>query len=335
MKVVGQGDPQFKFTIAEADIHLSFAHDSLLRFGNLVFEMDRQYPVSQSLQGLDRIFPGVLSPLDAMPASLRSHLRYPAALLKVQGSMWLAYHVPGPDSLYHSIDVWDVAKELYPGDEETSVEPTYLLLPHPETGRPEFVGFYSFTPRGRDNLRAFLVARGDAEANPRVRLYNLPAEQILGPRQVEALIKQDPFISQQLNLWAQRGVAVTRGHLLVVPVDSSFVYVKPLYLAAQGSGAVPGLRRVIVASGTRVAMGADLAGALAALESGAPAPAADLLADDLLLPEAAGAASDTLQALIERADSALRRGDLRLFSDLWEEIRRQARLAAPPPPRGP
>ncbi|MGH7545385.1 MAG: UPF0182 family protein, partial [Gemmatimonadota bacterium] len=204
-----------------------------------------------------RLFPGALEPLDSMPADLRRHLRYPEAFLELQASMLLAYHVPGPDSLYHSIDVWDVARELYPGDEESRVQPTYRLTPDP-AGGDAFAAFTSFTPRGRDNLRAYLVARGDPSAQPRVTLYNLPAEQILGPRQVEALIKQDPYISQQLNLWAQRGVAVTRGHLQVVPVDSGFLFVKPLYLAAQGSGAVPGLRRVIVAAGTRVAMGADL-----------------------------------------------------------------------------
>lgn len=291
-------------------------------------------PDDPMVKALDRIFPGVLLPLDSMPDVQRRHLRYPAGLLEVQGSMLLGYHVPGPDSLYHSIDVWDVAKELYPGDEESRVEPTYLLMPDPETRRPEFVAFYSFTPRGRDNLRAFLLARGDPAADPRVTLYALPAEQILGPRQVEALIKQDPHISQQLNLWAQRGVAVTRGHLLVAPVDSGFVFVKPLYLAAQGTGAVPGLRRVIVAHGTQVAMGPDLGSALAALESGAPAPAADLFpGNELALPAAGPAVSDTLRALIERADSALRHGDLRTFSDLWEEIRRAVRRAGPAPRR--
>ena len=281
-------------------------------------------PDDPMAQVLERIFPGVLLPLDSMPDALRRHLRYPRGLLEVQGSMLLGYHVPGPDSLYHSIDVWDVAKELYPGDDESRVEPTYFLRADPGSARPEFAAYYSFTPRGRDNLRAFLVARGDPAADPRVTLHHLPPEQILGPRQVEALIRQDPYISQQLNLWAQRGVAVTRGHLLLVPVDSSFVFVKPLYLAAQGSGAVPGLRRIIVAQGTRVAMGSDLAGALEALESGARAPAPELLPIEAV-PPAAGTLDEELRALIERADSALRRGDLRAFSEAWEEIRRAAR----------
>lgn len=288
-------------------------------------------PADPIVAVLQRIFPGVLRPLDEMPDELRGHVRYPAEYLDLQGSMLLAYHVPGPDSLYHSIDVWDVARELYPGDEESRVQPTYRLSPDPETGRYEYAALTTFTPRGRDNLRAFLVARGDPEADPRVTLYHLPAEQILGPRQVEALIKQDPYISQQLNLWAQRGVAVTRGHFQVVPVDSSFVFVKPLYLAAQGSAAVPGLRRVIVARGNRVAMGADLRGALDALESGALPPPELLVAEDAL--PSPPPVTDTLRVLIERADSALRRGDLRGFSEIWDEIRQAARRAAPAPSR--
>ena len=82
--------------------------------------------------------------------------------------------------------------------------------------------------------------------------------------QVESRIDQDPQISQQLSLWNQRGSQVIRGNLLVIPIQDSFVYVEPIYLLSDTS-ALPELKRVIVASDTRIAMRETLGEALAAL----------------------------------------------------------------------
>jgi uncharacterized membrane protein (UPF0182 family) len=63
------------------------------------------------------------------------------------------------------------------------------------------------------------------------------------------------------------GSRVIRGHLLVVPIDNSLLYVSPLYLRAE-SGQLPELKRVIAAYGDRVVMDETLGGALAALFNG-------------------------------------------------------------------
>lgn len=285
---------------------------------------------------LDRVFPRALAPMDSMPDELRRHLRYPTHLLKVQSAVLFTYHVPGPDSLYHSVDAWDVPRELYSGDEESPVEPYPLLLSDPGTGAPEFVTFQMFTPRGRDNLRAFLVARPAAnhDDEARLTLYHLPAEPIPGPRRIDALIAQDPFIAQEMALWAQRGAAVTRGHLLVVPVDSAFAYVKPIYLAPPGGGPAR-LARVVLSDGVRLGIGTDVTSAIQSLQSGArPARPEIFLPEELAAGAVGRLAADSLRALIEQADSALRRGDLRTFSDLWDEIRNLGRrLGGEPVPR--
>lgn len=295
-------------------------------------------PEDPIVRALDRVSPRALTPIDSMPPELRRHLRYSTNFLKVQSSMLLVYHVPGPDSLYHSVDIWDAPRELYPGEEESPVEPYPVLLPDPATGKPEFVTLHMFTPRARGNLRAFLTARASANPEAGLVLHHLPAEPIPGPRQVEALIAQDPFIAQELGLWAQRGATVTRGHLLVVPVDSAFVYVKPIYVSAPGGGP-PRLRRIIVSDGARVGVGTDVPSALVALESGVR-PAEISLPEEPVttvgVPAGPGwIAADSLRALIERADSALRRGDLRTFSDLWDEIRRLGRRLGVEPARRP
>ena len=60
------------------------------------------------------------------------------------------------------------------------------------------------------------------------------------------------------------GSRVIRGHLLVVPIENSILYVSPLYLRA-ATGQLPELKRVIAAYGDRVVMEETLSAAMAAL----------------------------------------------------------------------
>ncbi|MEA2850090.1 MAG: uncharacterized protein QOE02_109, partial [Rhodospirillaceae bacterium] len=104
-----------------------------------------------------------------------------------------------------------------------------------------------------------------------------------GPFQIEARIQQNTDISQQISLWNQMGSRVIRGHLLVVPIENSILYVSPLYLRA-ATGQLPELKRVIAAYGDRVVMEETLGAALAALFKDTVPPAR---------PAEAGAATST------------------------------------------
>jgi hypothetical protein len=115
-------------------------------------------------------------------------------------------------------------------------------------------------------MAAWLAVRNDAPHYGKLIVYLLPKQKLVyGPRQIEARIDQDSLISQQLTLWTQRGSQAIRGSLLVVPIEDALLYVEPLYLAATESGALPELRRVIVAFGNQMVMEPDLEAALARL----------------------------------------------------------------------
>src|SRR4029453_14599969 len=76
---------------------------------------------------------------------------------------------------------------------------------------------------------------------------------VYGPRQIDARVNQDPVISSQFSLWNQQGSRVLRGSLLAIPIEDSLIFAQPIYLSA-GQGALPELRRVIVAFGNQIAM---------------------------------------------------------------------------------
>jgi uncharacterized membrane protein (UPF0182 family) len=208
-----------------------------------------------------RIFPGLLRPLSEMPPSLVAHLRYPLDLFTTQAEMYATFHMTDPRVFYNREDLWAVPTELYSGTPQ-SMEPYYVNLRLDPAVGDEFTLILPFTPSGKDNMVAWMAGRSDPPNYGRLLVYRFPKDRtIFGPMQIEARINQDPVISSQLTLWNQEGSQVIRGNLLVVPMADALLYIEPLYLQAEGS-ALPELKRVIVAYGSRIAMEPTLDAAL-------------------------------------------------------------------------
>ena len=132
-----------------------------------------------------------------------------------------------------------------------------------------------FTPRQKDNLAAWMAARTDGEHYGRLVVFQFPKQTVIfGPRQIAARISQDQVIAPQITLWNQQGSEVIQGTLLVIPIEESLLYIRPLYLRAAG-GRIPELKRVIVAYQNQIVMEETLDEALgAALPEGGGAAAA-------------------------------------------------------------
>jgi uncharacterized membrane protein (UPF0182 family) len=149
------------------------------------------------------------------------------------------------------------------------MEPYYLITKLPGFSEEEYILLLPFTPSKRDNLAAWMAARSDGANYGKVTVYTFPRDRLVfGPRQIDARIDQDSYISQQLTLWGQHGSDVIRGSLLVIPIEDSLIYVQPLFLVATEKGGLPELRRVIVAYGNNVVMEETLEAAIQRLFSG-------------------------------------------------------------------
>jgi uncharacterized membrane protein (UPF0182 family) len=219
-----------------------------------------------------RAFPGVFLPFSAMPEDLRAHVRYPQDLFGIQARMYAQYHMLDPQVFYNKEDLWTVPVRKAEG-RDTEMEPYYTIMRLPGEKREEFILLLPFTPVRRDNMIAWLAARSDPPHYGKLVLYEFPkGKLVFGPRQVEARIDQDAFISQQISLWSQAGSQVIRGGLLAIPIEESLLYVQPLYLAAE-RGRLPELKRVIVAYGNRIAMDETLEASLQHLFGAGPAVA--------------------------------------------------------------
>jgi uncharacterized membrane protein (UPF0182 family) len=122
-----------------------------------------------------------------------------------------------------------------------------------------------YTPRQKDNLAAWMVARSDGANYGQLIAFQFPKQTVIfGPRQVAARISQDQVIAPQITLWNQQGSEVIQGSLLVVPIEESLLYIRPMYLRA-ANGRIPELKRVVVAYQNQIVMEDTLQASLARL----------------------------------------------------------------------
>lgn len=211
-----------------------------------------------------KLFPDLFQPFAAMPVSLQSHIRYPLDLFRFQSESLLTYHMTDPQVFYNREDQWRVPTEIYGGEPQV-VEAYYLIMKLPAAEAEEFILLSPFTPVRRNNLIAWLAARSDGANYGKRLLYAFPKQELVyGPEQIEALINQDPVISQQISLWNRQGSQAIQGNLLIIPIEQSLLYVEPLYLEAE-EASVPILARVIVVYENQISMAPTLEQALAGI----------------------------------------------------------------------
>lgn len=239
------------------------ANDGTVDFYNV----DPKDPI---LQTYSKIFPGVFKDFTSMPASLKSHLRYPETLFNVQSNMLKTFHMTNSSVFYNKEDAWDIAKELF-NSKPQNVAPYYTIMKIPGENKPEFILMLPFTPASsttntRNNMVSWLAARMDGEHYGELLLYKMPKNiEVDGPLQIESRIDQNPDISKQLSLWDQKGSSVIRGNLLALPIGGNFLYVEPIYLQSDKGGSIPEMKRIILAYQDQLVMTENLGTGLSQL----------------------------------------------------------------------
>jgi uncharacterized membrane protein (UPF0182 family) len=309
--------------------------------GSMTFYvMDEKDPIVNVYR---KAFPKLFTPGSQMPTALRDHLRYPEDMFRVQTNMYGRYHISNPDDFYNSADAWDVSQDPGSGDpsralrtitqvNQTGVavstrtarmDPTYMLLRLPNEQNLSFLILrpFVFASKGdkQQNLAAFVTAKSGPGADyGKLQAFVMPRElQVDGPALVNSRVNADPTISKEISLLGGTGSQVRLGNVLVLPVNKSLLYIRPLYVQAS-QNPVPELRKVIVVSGDKVAMGDTLQEALTTAFGGAPptleAPKNGTTPTSPTTPAPTNASVAQLladaQAAYDAAQIALKNGDL-------------------------
>src|SRR5437870_283285 len=239
-------------------------------------------------------FPALFHDAGEMRSDLRRHVRYPETLIKTQAEVFGLYHTQNVNAFFQREDLWSVPRQVGLNEQnqqqEQPIEPYFVLMQLPEEkAGTEFVEILPFTPASRNNMIGWMAGRCDGDAYGSLMVYNFPKSRLIdGPLQIEARIDQNAQLSAQFTLWNQQGSHVRRGHLLVIPIGRSLLYVEPVYLQAERSP-MPELRLVVLATQDRLSFGANFEEALNSLFGEAAKPATEVKPEPGKSKPAAGA----------------------------------------------
>ncbi|MGN1333786.1 MAG: UPF0182 family protein [Anaerovoracaceae bacterium] len=223
--------------------------------------VDSEDPIAATFA---KIYPTLFKSFDQMPEGLKAHIRYPNYLFQIQASVYGKYHMEDVNVFYQKEDVWDIASEIY-GMEKQQMQPNYYIAKLPGEEKAEFFNSLPFTPKSKQNMTALMVARNDGDNYGQLVLYQFPKSRtIYGPEQIEAQIDQNTEISKEFSLWNSSGTKYRRGNMFIIPINTSILYVEPVYLEAQNSS-IPEVKRIIMAYNDEIAYEETLSECLVSL----------------------------------------------------------------------
>lgn len=198
-----------------------------------------------------------------IPEDISEHFIYPQYLYEVQAELLKVYHNVKADILYRTDDLWDFAKynnTIISKSSGTSLKPYYTMVEEEEKNEVGLIQIY--TPDSKQNLISYLVGTTDGSTN-KLKLYKFSQDSnILGPMQLDNQIEQDEIISTEIQSLNTTGTRVTRD-MVVVPINNTLLYVESIYQTMLNvESKIPVLKKVVVASGNKVAIGDNLEEAL-------------------------------------------------------------------------
>ena len=221
---------------------------------------DRTDPIAMAYRN---VYDTLFVDLDTqIPQDISSHFVYPEFLYNVQSEILKVYHNVKPDVLYRADDLWDIAKYNSVKSSKstgTYMEPYYTMV---KTNDGEKMGLMQiYTPDEKQNLISYLVGSTNGATNE-LKLYKFSADSnIVGPMQLDKQIEEDEAISAELESLNTTGTKLTK-QMIIVPIKNTLLYVEPIYQTMLNESEVPVLKKVIVASGNKVAIGNNLNNAL-------------------------------------------------------------------------
>lgn len=221
---------------------------------------DRTDPIAMAYRN---VYDTLFVDLDTqIPQDISSHFVYPEFLYNVQSEILKIYHNVKPDVLYRADDLWDIAKYNSVKSSKstgTYMEPYYTMV---KTNDGEKMGLMQiYTPDEKQNLISYLVGSTNGATNE-LKLYKFSADSnIVGPMQLDKQIEEDEAISAELETLNTTGTKLTK-QMIIVPIKNTLLYVEPIYQTMLNESEVPILKKVIVASGNKVAIGNSLSNAL-------------------------------------------------------------------------
>jgi len=243
-------------------------------------------PTDPILNAYRGAFPSMFHPMSEMPSTIQTHLRYPSDLFSVQAATLGRYHITLASAFYNASDRWEISPTTGAGTPSqslaqtsvtdaagnvissslSSMNPVFQVGSLPQANHQQLLESLAFVPAGNSStvqsLTAFIVATSDPNNYGQLQVYVTPrGTSVTGPVQADSEIQQNSKVSSIITPLDQHGSSVLLGNNLMVPLDQSVLYIRPLYVTST-SNPLPQLRYVIAVFNQDVGIEPTLAGAL-------------------------------------------------------------------------
>lgn len=235
------------------------SYDGTMKF----YITDRTDPIAMAYRNT---YKTLFQDIDSkIPEDISKNFIYPEYLYNIQANMLTLYHNVKPDVLYRKDDIWDLAK--YSNTQTTTksagtiLNPYYTMVKTVDSDNETLGLVQTFTPNEKQNIISYLVGSYE-NGNSKLKLYKFSSDSnILGPMQLDTQIGQDETISKELEALNVSGTKITK-QMIIVPIQNTLLYVEPIYQTMINESNVPILKKIIVASGNKVAIGNNINEAL-------------------------------------------------------------------------
>ena len=230
---------------------------------------DRTDPIAMAYKN---IYPDLFMDLEEkIPADISERFVYSKYLYEIQADIIARYHNVQADVLYRSNDIWEIASYnvgKVVTKTGTDIEPYYTMVKTSNEDEKQLGLVLPYTPQGKQNLISYLVGICDTSGKSKLTIYKYQADtNILGPMQLDTQLSQDERIVKELESLNVNGIKIIK-NMILVPLDDTILYVEPIYIQyINEKDSLPTLKKVIVASGNKVAIGDTLKQALTNLVS--------------------------------------------------------------------
>jgi uncharacterized protein len=243
-------------------------------------------PTDPILKTYAAIFPGMFHPMSSMPATIAAHLHYPGDLFGVQAAILGRYHITTPSAFFNASDQWEVSPTTGAGSPSQTIQqsvstdaagnivsvantpmsPVLQVGALPNQTNQQLLETVEFVPAGNSNtvqsLAAFMVATSNPNNYGKLTVYvTTRGQSVTGPVQADAEIQQNATVSETTSLLDQHGSSVLLGNNIMIPLDNSVLYVRPMYTTSTANS-LPQLRYVIAVFNQQVGIAPTLSGAL-------------------------------------------------------------------------
>ena len=237
--------------------------------GEMTFYItDRNDPV---IMAYLKLYPTIFSDYSGkeIPDGIKQQMKYPKFLYDVQSEMLMVYHNVKEDVLYRNNDIWALTKygTTSTKSKVATLEPYYAMIKTPDNDKSELGLIQMYTQNGKSNITSYLVGSCNG-TECELKIYKYPTDSnILGPIQLDNQIDQDETISAELATINVTGSKISKD-MKIIPINNTVLYVETIYQTMTNEPNQPTtLKKVIVASGTKVAIGNTLEEAISNLLS--------------------------------------------------------------------